>query len=205
MSLTTPTGHPRSGVRAAGLASLELAPPAADPSHMGQISAASVYLPDRSQTPSPVPGQSRFAFTTHSSHGGETPVMHLLELTDNSTIIDNLPCHSGDPDLFFAETTGRAGAGEGAVRRLPDPPAVPGRRARPRRAMGRLGRRDLRPRRRDRPQAAHGVGRGRSRHDDNRPVRRAPPASTPLGHHRIALQHNNITENTCTTTLLHAD
>ena len=32
---------------------------------------------------------------------------------------DDLPCHTGIPDLFFAERPGRSGAGKGTLCRLP--------------------------------------------------------------------------------------
>ena len=30
-------------------------------------------------------------------------MMHLLEQPSENLVLDDLPCHTGDPDLFFAE------------------------------------------------------------------------------------------------------
>ena len=30
-------------------------------------------------------------------------MMHLLERPSETLVLDDLPCHTGDPDLFFAE------------------------------------------------------------------------------------------------------
>ncbi len=80
--------------------------------------------------------------------------MYLLELIDTSPR-DDLPCLAGDPDLFFAERPDdleRPRRCASTAR----PGRVPGRGARAGRALGRLGRRDLRSRRRHRPEAAAG-------------------------------------------------
>ena len=43
----------------------------------------------------------------------------------------DLPCRSGDADLWFAEAPSGAGAGQGPLSAVPDPGRVPGRRAAP--------------------------------------------------------------------------
>ena len=68
-----------------------------------------------------------------------------------------LPCRVEDPELWFAESPGPARGGQGPVRRLPPPGRLPGRRPGPRRALGGLGRRDLRARRGDRAEATAGT------------------------------------------------
>ena len=58
----------------------------------------------------------------------------------------DLPCRSGDADLWFAEAPAELERAKALCARLPDPRRVPGRCAAPGRALGCLGRRDPRAR-----------------------------------------------------------
>ena len=93
---------------------------------------------------------------------------------------DQLPCRVNDPELFFADSPGRRRVRQDPLPRLPRPPGLPRRCSRAPGAVGRLGRRVVRPGSRRAAQASAWPSpqdRGRG---VNGPIEKHRPARNPL-------------------------